>query len=96
MSDREALQAFFDKSQTEWPEWALAEVFVPVSQREVARVRASTRSAGTAAACTHSRRIDTSRAPNGTCPPTRPVLPPCGTNGMPASAQAAQPTPQGA
>ena len=37
MSDREALQAFFDKSQTEWPEWALAEVFVPVSQRELAR-----------------------------------------------------------
>ena len=37
MSDREALQAFFDKSQTQWPEWALAEVFVPVSQRELAR-----------------------------------------------------------
>ena len=37
MSDREALQAFFDKSQTQWPEWALAEVFVPTPQRELAR-----------------------------------------------------------
>jgi hypothetical protein len=37
MSDREALQGFLDKWRAQWPEWALAEVFVPEAQRERAR-----------------------------------------------------------
>ena len=31
---------------------------------------------------------DRTTAPNGTPPPTRPVLPPCATTGTPAAAQA--------
>ena len=34
MSDRDALQGFLDKWQAQWPEWAIAEVFVPAAQRE--------------------------------------------------------------
>ena len=34
MSDREALQGFLDKWRSQWPEWPVAEVFVPQAQRE--------------------------------------------------------------
>ncbi|TXH64482.1 MAG: phytoene/squalene synthase family protein [Thermomonas sp.] len=34
MSEREALQGFLDKWRAQWPEWAVAEVFVPEAQRE--------------------------------------------------------------
>ena len=34
MSEREALQGFLDKWRARWPEWAVAEVFVPEAQRE--------------------------------------------------------------
>jgi len=37
MSDRDALQGFVDKWRARWPEWAIAEAFVPVDQRERAR-----------------------------------------------------------
>ncbi len=37
MSDREALQGFLDKWRAQWPEWAVAEVFVPEAQRERAQ-----------------------------------------------------------
>lgn len=37
MSDREALQGFIGKWQAQWPEWAVAEAFVPAVQRERAR-----------------------------------------------------------
>lgn len=33
MSDSTALDSFLDKWRTRWPEWALAEVFVPAAQR---------------------------------------------------------------
>lgn len=36
MSDREALQGALDKWRAYWPEWAVAEVFVPAAQREQA------------------------------------------------------------
>lgn len=36
MSDGAALQGFTDKWLAQWPEWAVAEVFVPAVQREVA------------------------------------------------------------
>ena len=34
MSDRAALAAFLDKWRARWPEWRVAEVFVPAPQRE--------------------------------------------------------------
>jgi hypothetical protein len=37
MSDRDALQGFLDKWRAQWPEWAAAEAFVPVAQRERAQ-----------------------------------------------------------
>ncbi|MGV8944193.1 phytoene/squalene synthase family protein [Thermomonas sp.] len=37
MSDREALQGFTDKWLAKWPEWPVAEVFVPAARRERAR-----------------------------------------------------------
>lgn len=37
MSEREALQASLDKWRARWPEWAMAEVFVPAPQRERAQ-----------------------------------------------------------
>jgi hypothetical protein len=37
MSDRDALQGFLDKWAARWPEWAVAEAFVPEAQRERAR-----------------------------------------------------------
>lgn len=37
MSDREALQGFLDKWRARWPEWAVAEAFVPEAQRERAQ-----------------------------------------------------------
>ena len=37
MSGREALQASLDKWRARWPEWAMAEVFVPAPQRERAQ-----------------------------------------------------------
>ena len=37
MSDREALQGFLDKWRAQWPEWTVAEVFVPEAQRERAQ-----------------------------------------------------------
>ena len=37
MSDRDALQGFLDKWRAQWPEWAVAEAFVPEPQRERAR-----------------------------------------------------------
>ena len=33
MSDQAALEAFLDKWRARWPEWRVAEVFVPASQR---------------------------------------------------------------
>ena len=32
MSDHDALQGFLDKWRAQWPEWAVAEVFVPEAQ----------------------------------------------------------------
>lgn len=37
MSEREALQGFIDKWLAQWPEWAVAEVFLPAERRELAR-----------------------------------------------------------
>lgn len=37
MSDREALQGFLGKWRAQWPEWNVAEVFVPEAQRERAQ-----------------------------------------------------------
>ena len=37
MSDRDALQGFLDKWRARWPEWTVAEVFVPEPQRERAQ-----------------------------------------------------------
>lgn len=37
MSDAEALHTFLDKWQQRWPEWAVAEVFLPAAQRERAQ-----------------------------------------------------------
>jgi hypothetical protein len=37
MSDREALQSFLEKWQQAWPEWTIAEVFLPAKQHELAR-----------------------------------------------------------
>lgn len=37
MSDRDALQGFLDKWRAQWPEWAVAEVFLPEAQRERAQ-----------------------------------------------------------
>lgn len=37
MSDREALEGFTGKWLARWPEWAVAEVFVPAERRELAR-----------------------------------------------------------
>jgi hypothetical protein len=34
MSDQEALDSFIDKWRARWPEWSVAEVFVPREQRE--------------------------------------------------------------
>ncbi len=34
MSDREALQGFIEKWQAQWPEWTVAEVFVPAAHRD--------------------------------------------------------------
>lgn len=34
MSESEALDSFFDKWRARWPEWAVAQVFVPVSLRD--------------------------------------------------------------
>jgi hypothetical protein len=36
MSDPQALTSFVDKWRARWPEWAIAEVFVPHAQRETA------------------------------------------------------------
>ncbi|GAB3095849.1 phytoene/squalene synthase family protein [Lysobacter terrae] len=36
MSDREAIESFIGKWRARWPEWSVAEVFVPHSQRELA------------------------------------------------------------
>ncbi len=37
MSDIDALKGFTDKWLAQWPEWAVAEVFVPANRRELAR-----------------------------------------------------------
>lgn len=37
MSDVEALKGFTDKWLAQWPEWGVAEVFVPAERRELAR-----------------------------------------------------------
>lgn len=37
MSERDALQGFLDKWRAQWPEWALAETFVPEALRERAQ-----------------------------------------------------------
>lgn len=37
MSDRDALQGFLDKWRARWPEWTVAEAFVPEAQRERAQ-----------------------------------------------------------
>ena len=50
MSDREALQGFTDKWLAQWPEWSVAEVFVPVERRELARAWHSLRNELTEAA----------------------------------------------
>lgn len=50
MSDRGALQGFTDKWLVQWPEWAVAEVFVPAEQRELARAWFSLREELTEAA----------------------------------------------
>ena len=36
VSDQQALAGFLDKWRARWPEWSVAEVFVPPAQREVA------------------------------------------------------------
>ncbi len=36
MSERAAFDAFIDKWRARWPEWAMAEVFVPPAQRDAA------------------------------------------------------------
>ena len=36
MSDEQALAGFLDKWRSRWPEWGVAEVFVPASQRDIA------------------------------------------------------------
>jgi hypothetical protein len=36
MSDAQALAAFLDKWRQRWPEWSVAEVFVPATQRQAA------------------------------------------------------------
>ncbi|QNP40447.1 phytoene/squalene synthase family protein [Lysobacter solisilvae (ex Woo and Kim 2020)] len=36
MSEREAIDSFIDKWRARWPEWSVAEVFVPHAQRETA------------------------------------------------------------
>lgn len=50
MSDREALHGFTDKWLAQWPEWPVAEVFVPAEQREVAKAWFSLRDELTEAA----------------------------------------------
>ncbi len=50
MSDREALQGFTDKWLAQWPEWAVADVFVPAERRELARAWFSLRDELTEAA----------------------------------------------
>ena len=50
MSDREALQGFTDKWLAQWPEWTVAEVFVPAERRELARAGFSLRDELTQAA----------------------------------------------
>ena len=50
MSDREALQGFTDKWLAQWPEWPVAEVFVPAERRELARAWFSLRDELTEAA----------------------------------------------
>ncbi|MEO5629614.1 MAG: phytoene/squalene synthase family protein [Thermomonas sp.] len=37
MSERDALQGFIEKWQSQWPEWTVAEVFLPAAQRERAK-----------------------------------------------------------
>ncbi|WP_256645168.1 phytoene/squalene synthase family protein [Thermomonas paludicola] len=37
MSERDALQGFLDKWRAHWPEWAVAETFLPATQRERAQ-----------------------------------------------------------
>ena len=37
MSDHDALQGFLDKWRGQWPEWAMAEAFVPEAHRERAQ-----------------------------------------------------------
>ena len=37
MSDIDALQGFLGKWRARWPEWAIAETFIPEAQREVAQ-----------------------------------------------------------
>ena len=34
MSDHDALQGFLDKWRARWPEWRVAEAFVPTPERE--------------------------------------------------------------
>ena len=36
MSDPQALAAFLDKWRERWPEWSVAEVFIPAHDREMA------------------------------------------------------------
>lgn len=50
MSEHEALQGFTDKWLAQWPEWAVAEVFVPAEQRALARAWFSLRAEMTDAA----------------------------------------------
>ena len=50
MSDREALQGFTEKWLAQWPEWPVAEVFVPAEHRELARAWFSLRDELTEAA----------------------------------------------
>ena len=35
MSDQEATDSFIGKWRARWPEWSVAEVFIPRGQREV-------------------------------------------------------------
>lgn len=37
MTDSAALDTFLQKWRTRWPEWAIAEAFVPASQRPLAQ-----------------------------------------------------------
>ena len=50
MSDQEAAQGFTDKWLAQWPEWVVAEVFVPADQRDLARAWFSLREELTEAA----------------------------------------------